>query len=104
MQIIEEEKLREHVEKMGDVICNGLRAELKGISGVTTIRNAGLMIGIELDRPCGDLVKRALAEKLLINVTAEKVVRLLPPLVISQSDAERLVTILAKLIKDFLAE
>lgn len=104
LQIIEEEKLREHAEKMGDVICNGLRAELKGISGVTTIRSAGLMIGIELDRPCGDLVKRALAEKLLINVTAEKVVRLLPPLVISQSDAERLVAILAKLIKDFLAE
>lgn len=104
LQIIEEENLREHAEKMGNVICNGLRAELKGISGVTTIRNAGLMIGIELDRPCGDLVKRALAEKLLINVTAEKVVRLLPPLVISQSDAERLVTILAKLIKDFLAE
>lgn len=104
LEIIEEEKLREHAEKMGDVICNGLRAELKGISGVTTIRSAGLMIGIELDRPCGDLVKRALAEKLLINVTAEKVVRLLPPLVISQSDAERLVAILAKLIKDFLAE
>ncbi len=104
LQIIEEENLREHAEKMGNVICNGLRAELKGISGVTTIRNTGLMIGIELDRPCGDLVKRALAEKLLINVTAEKVVRLLPPLVISQSDAERLVTILAKLIKDFLAE
>ena len=104
LQIIEEENLREHAEKMGNVICNGLRAELKGISGVTTIRNTGLMIGIELDRPCGDLVKRALAEKLLINVTAEKVVRLLPPLVISQSDAERLVTILAKLIKDFLSE
>ncbi len=104
LQIIEEEKLREHVEKMGDVICNGLRAELKGISGVTTIRNAGLMIGVELDRPCGDLVKRALAEKLLINVTADKVVRLLPPLVIGQSEAEHLVAILAKLIKDFLAE
>ena len=104
LQIIEEEKLREHAEKMGDVICNGLRAELKGVAGVTTIRNAGLMIGIELDRPCGDLVKRALAEKLLINVTADKVVRLLPPLVISQSEAEHLVAILAKLIKDFLAE
>jgi acetylornithine aminotransferase len=50
------------------------------------------------------LVKRALAEKLLINVTADKVVRLLPPLVISQSEAEHLVAILAKLIKDFLAE
>ena len=62
------------------------------------------MIGVELDRPCGDLVKRALAEKLLINVTADKVVRLLPPLVIGQGEAEHLVAILAKLIKDFLAE
>jgi acetylornithine aminotransferase len=104
LQIIEEEKLREHAQQMGDVICNGLRAALKDVAGVTTIRNAGLMIGIELDRPCGDLVKRALAEKLLINVTADKVVRLLPPLVISQSEAEQLVAALAGLIKQFLTE
>lgn len=104
LQIIEEEKLREHAERMGDVICNSLRAELKDVAGVTTIRNAGLMIGVELDRPCGDLVKRALAEKLLINVTADNVVRLLPPLVINQSEAEQLVAILAKLIKQFLSE
>ena len=89
---------------MGDVICNGLRGELKDVAGVNVIRNAGLMIGIELDRPCGDLVKRALAERLLINVTAENVVRLLPPLVISQSEAEQLVAILGKLIKQFLSE
>ena len=104
LQIIEEEKLREHAQKMGDVICDSLRAELKGVAGVTIIRNAGLMIGIELDRPCGDLVKRALAEKLLINVTADKVVRLLPPLVINQSEAEQLVSVLARLIKQFLSE
>ncbi len=104
LQIIEEEDLRAHAEKMGDVICNGLRGELKDVAGVNVIRNAGLMIGIELDRPCGDLVKRALAERLLINVTAENVVRLLPPLVISQSEAEQLVAILGKLIKQFLSE
>jgi acetylornithine aminotransferase len=62
------------------------------------------MIGVELNRPCGDLVKRALAEKLLINVTADNVVRLLPPLVINQSESEQLVAILAKLIKQFLSE
>jgi len=89
---------------MGDVICNGLRAALKEVAGVNVIRNAGLMIGVELDRPCGDLVKRALAEKLLINVTADNVVRLLPPLVINQNEAEQLVSILAKLIKQFLSE
>ena len=104
LQIIEEEDLRANAEKMGDVICNGLRGALKDVAGVNVIRNAGLMIGIELDRPCGDLVKRALAERLLINVTAENVVRLLPPLVISQSEAEQLVAILGKLIKQFLSE
>ena len=104
LQIIEEEDLRAHAEKMGDVICNGLRGALKDVAGVNVIRNAGLMIGIELDRPCGDLVKRALAERLLINVTAENVVRLLPPLVINQSEAEQLVAILGKLIEQFLSE
>ncbi|MFM1911611.1 MAG: Acetylornithine aminotransferase [Pseudomonadota bacterium] len=104
LQTIEEENLRAHAQAMGDVICNGLRAALKGVAGVNIIRNAGLMIGVELNRPCGDLVKRALAEKLLINVTADNVVRLLPPLVINQNEAEQLVEILAKLIKQFLSE
>ena len=104
LKTIQDDDLRAHAEAMGDIICNGLRSALVGESGVTTIRNAGLMIGIELDRPCGDLVKRALAEKLLINVTADKVVRLLPPLVINQAEAEQLVAILAKLIKQFLSE
>ncbi len=104
LQIIEEENLRKHAQEMGDVICNGLRAALKDVAGVNVIRNAGLMIGVELNRPCGDLVKRALAEKLLINVTADNVVRLLPPLVIKQSEAEQLVAVLAKLIKQFLTE
>jgi acetylornithine aminotransferase len=104
LQIIEEENLRAHAEVMGNVICNGLRAALKEVAGVNIIRNAGLMIGVELNRPCGDLVKRALAEKLLINVTAYNVVRLLPPLVINQSEAEQLIAILAKLIMKFLSE
>ena len=104
LQTIEDDDLRAHAQAMGDVICNGLRSALNGLAGVTTIRNAGLMIGVELDRPCGDLVKRALAEKLLINVTSDNVVRLLPPLVINQSESEQLVAILAKLIKQFLSE
>ncbi len=104
LQIIEEENLRAHAQVMGDLICSGLRAALKDVAGVNIIRNAGLMIGVELNRPCGDLVKRALAEKLLINVTADNVVRLLPPLVINQSESEQLAAILAKLIKQFLSE
>lgn len=102
LKTIEEEALRENALKMGDVICNGLRAALNGLAGAVVIRNAGLMIGIELDRPCGDLVKMALADKLLINVTAEKVVRLLPPLVINEAEANELATRLAALIKTFL--
>ena len=102
LKTIDDEKLRENALKMGDVICNGLRAALNGLAGVVVIRNAGLMIGVELDRPCADLVKMALADKLLINVTAEKVVRLLPPLVINEVEAKELVTRLAALIKQFL--
>jgi acetylornithine/N-succinyldiaminopimelate aminotransferase len=104
LRAIEEEKLRENAQQMGDLICNGLRAALNGLAGVVVIRNAGLMIGVELDRPCADLVKMALADKLLINVTAEKVVRLLPPLVINKAEANELVTRLAALIKTFLSK
>ncbi len=104
LSIIEEDDLRAHAKAMGDVICNGFRAALVNETGVVAVRNAGLMIGVELDRPCGDLVKRALAEKVLINVTADKVIRLLPPLVINQAEAEQLVAILAKIIKQFLSE
>ena len=104
LSVIEAERLRENALAMGDVICNGLRATLSGVSGVTVIRNAGLMIGVELDKPCGDLVKIALENKLLINVTAEKVVRLLPPLVINEAEAKELVSRLSVLIKQFLSQ
>jgi acetylornithine/N-succinyldiaminopimelate aminotransferase len=66
------------------------------------VRGDGLMIGIELDRPCGDLVKRGLDAGLLINVTADKVVRLLPALVMTDAEAAELVAALVKLIKEFL--
>ncbi len=104
LKTIEEEKLRENALAMGDLICNGLRAALNGLAGVVVIRNAGLMIGIELDRPCAELVKMALEDKLLINVTAEKVVRLLPPLIINQAEANELASRLAALIKIFLSK
>ncbi len=102
LNVIAQEKLRENARKMGDLICNSLRAALNGLASVVVIRNAGLMIGIELDRPCADLVKMALENKLLINVTAEKVVRLLPPLVINETEANDLAMRLAVLIKTFL--
>ena len=102
LNVIEDEKLRENAQKMGDLIVANLKKELANEKGVQIIRNAGLMIGVELDRPCAELVKTALEAKLLINVTAEKVVRLLPPLVINEAEANELVARLSKLIKAFL--
>ena len=104
LNIIEQEKLRENAEKIGDLIREGLTVSLKDCKEVVAVRNAGLMIGIELNKPCTELVKMALAEKLLINVTAEKVVRLLPPLVMNEAEAQELVQRLSLLIKTFLTQ
>ena len=104
LNIIQQEGILENAEKIGNLIREGFAAEFKGNAGVVTVRNAGMMIGIELDRPCADLVKMALAEKLLINVTADKVVRLLPPLVMNKAEAEELVKRLSAVIKVFLAK
>lgn len=101
LDVIESEKLRENAQKMGDLINQELKAALKDVVGVKAVRNAGLMVGIELDRPCSELVKMALEAHLLINVTAEKVVRLLPPLVINEQEARELVNRLALLIMRF---
>lgn len=102
LNIIQEEKLRENADKIGNLITETLAAELKGVKGLVAIRHAGLMIGIELNKPCAELVKLALADKLLINVTADNVVRLLPPLVMNEAEANTLVQKLASLIKTFL--
>lgn len=102
LDIIAEDHLRENAQAMGDYINQLFSAALKDQPGVVHIRNAGLMIGVELDRPCGDLVKQALAKKLLINVTSDKVIRLLPPLVINKQEAETLVNTLVPLIVAFL--
>lgn len=102
LNIVEQEGLRENAEKIGNLIREEFTAEFKDTKGVIVVRNAGMMIGIELDRPCGDLVKMALADKILINVTADKVVRLLPPLVMSEAEAKELVKRLSVVIKAFL--
>jgi acetylornithine aminotransferase len=101
---IEDEGLCAHAEKMGELIKLGFQAAFADTPAVKVVRNAGLMIGIELDRPCGELVKMALEAKLLINVTADKVVRLLPPLVIKQDEAQELVKRLSAVIKAFLKQ
>jgi acetylornithine/N-succinyldiaminopimelate aminotransferase len=99
-----QERLEERAAQLGERILSGLQQNLRDAGGVRGIRGKGLMLAIELDRPCGELVNEALADGLLINVTAERVVRLLPPLVMSDMEADQLVVQLSKLIVDFLAE
>ena len=103
LNAIEADGLRENAEKIGNLIRDGFISEFNGNRAVVQVRNAGLMIGIELDRPCADLVQLALEAKLLINVTAEKVVRLLPPLIMNEAEAHELVQRLSTLIKVFLS-
>lgn len=97
-----DEGLLENAARMGELIRAELRAALAGVAGVVEVRGMGLMIGVELDRPCGDLVRHALDAGLLINVTAERVIRLLPPLVIREPEARELVALLAPLVRRFL--
>jgi acetylornithine/N-succinyldiaminopimelate aminotransferase len=104
LEIIERDGLLQHAARMGEIIKSGLQRELAGVAGVREVRGMGLMLGVELDRPCGDIVKRALAAGLVINVTADRVIRLLPPLVIQEAEARQLVAMLAPLVKAFLAE
>ena len=104
LEVIEKDGLLDHARRMGEIVHGGLARELSSVAGVREVRGKGLMIGIELDRPCGDLVRRALASGLLINVTADRVVRLLPPLVIREAEAREIVSILVPLVKAFLAE
>lgn len=102
LDIIARDNLRENAQVMGDFIHTQIEKAFAGNAAIVNVRNAGLMIGIELDRPCAELVKLALANKLLINVTAEKVIRLLPPLVINKSEAQELVNRLVSVIESFL--
>lgn len=102
LNVMEQDNLPEYAQQLGQFLRTGLAAGLQGIKGYQEIRGMGLMIGIVLDKPCAELVRQALAKGLLINVTADNVVRLLPPLVMSQDEAQQLVDILCPLIKDFL--
>ena len=103
LDIIEAGDLRRQAVERGDFIRAALAERLNGLAGVVDIRGIGLMIGIELDRPCAELVQRASDRGLLINVTADRVVRLLPPLILNQAEAVDLVDIVGGVIADFLA-
>ncbi len=102
LAIIEDEKLVERAAKLGQRMLKGFADKLAGVQGIREIRGKGLLLGIELDRPCADLVKRGFEAGLLINVTADTVVRLLPPLNLKDAEAEQLVEGVSALIRTFL--
>jgi acetylornithine/N-succinyldiaminopimelate aminotransferase len=104
LDTLEQEKLADQAERHGRAIHAAFSESLDGIPGVVDIRHKGMMIGIELDRPCGDLVSAALERGLLINVTNEKTIRLLPPLIFDEAQIELLVATLSGLVKDYTAQ
>lgn len=104
LKTLEDDKLLEHAAKVGAHLKTALQKALNGVPGVREVRGQGLMLGIELEKPCGVLVGRALEAGLLINVTRDRVVRMLPPLIITESEADEIVNILVPLIKTFNAE
>ena len=104
IRIIEEDQLLAHVAKVGAHLRAALSRELGSLAGVKDIRGQGLMIGIELTSSCGGLMQRALDAGLLISVTADKVIRLVPPLIITEAEADEVVALLAPLVRQWLAE
>jgi acetylornithine aminotransferase len=102
LEVLTASDLPARAAALGDDLTTLFRARLADVPGVVQVRGKGLMIGIELDRPCADLVGQALAAGLLINVTADTVIRLLPPLVLEDEQAQLLVDTLESLIRHFL--
>jgi acetylornithine/N-succinyldiaminopimelate aminotransferase len=103
LETIAAEDLVGNAARQGERLLAAFQESLRGALGVVEVRGRGLMIGIELDRPCGELVGLALAEGLLVNVTSERVVRLLPPLILQEPETRHLVQTLSALILGFLA-
>jgi acetylornithine/N-succinyldiaminopimelate aminotransferase len=104
LKLMDEEGLLANAARVGQVLRGELERGLAGLAGVKEVRGAGLMIGIELDRPCGVLLARAAEAGLMISVTADSVIRLVPALVLNESEAKQIAAILVPLVKAFLAE
>jgi acetylornithine/N-succinyldiaminopimelate aminotransferase len=104
LRIMEEDGLLDNAARVGAHLKGALARELGGLKGITEIRGQGLMIGVELGKPCNVLTQRAADAGLLISVTADNVIRLLPPLIMTAAEADEVVAILAPLVKSFLAE
>ena len=104
IRIMEEDGLLDNASRIGAHLKSALVRELGGLKGVTEVRGQGLMIGVELEKPCSVLTTRAAEAGLLISVTADNVIRLVPPLIITEAEADEIVTLLVPLVKKFLAE
>lgn len=102
IDVIESENLIDNVNRQNERLKQGFGEALKGIDAVIDIRGQGLLFAIELDRPCGELVKQGIEQGILINVTNAKVVRLIPPLILSDEEADTVVEKVSALIKAFL--
>lgn len=104
IRIMEDEGVMDNAAKVGFQLLSQLQGQLMNVDGVREVRGKGLMIGIELDRPCGVLVQRCADAGLLLSVTADSVIRMVPPLILSGAEADEIVAILVPQIKAFLAE
>ncbi len=104
LRIMEEDGLLHNAAEVGAHLRAALERELAGNGAVVEIRGQGLMLGIELDRPCGELLGRAAQAGLLLSVTADRVIRLVPPLILTRAEADEIVAILCPLIGQFVAE
>jgi len=104
LRIMEEDNLLENAARVGAHLKGALARELGGLKELVEIRGQGLMIGVELSKPCNVLTQRAAEAGLLISVTADTVIRLLPPLIMTEAQADEVVQILAPLVKKFVAE
>ncbi len=104
LKIMQADGVMENAARVGAHLKSALEAALAGLPGVVEVRGQGLMLGIELDRPCGVILSQAMQAGLLLSVTADSVVRLVPPLILSQEEADEIVAILVPLIQNFLAQ
>ena len=100
VKYIQKNNIAERAGELGEKMQNAFRERLSGLNNVIEVRGKGLMIGIKLDSPCTDLVAKAMDKGLLINVTSENTIRLLPPLIISDDEADKIVDIVSGLIEE----
>ena len=104
LEVMEQQQCVANAGRLGEYLLAGFSRTLADLDGVIDIRGKGLMIGIELDRPCSELVSMAIAQGLLINVTAERVIRLLPPLILTDKQADIIVEQVSNLIHEFIGQ